>query len=179
MSYGSDEALVKSSLHHAKPVYSATTARSTSSKLLQSPPLETSANQVSSPLIVIGAAAIDIVSRPSSNALRTTAAGSIALSLGGVARNIFEAAYRLGIRDALLIAPVGNKHDALEVMLKQGLETLGTTLRGLVKVAGRTPAVNMMLDSQGELLGGVADTGLAEEMTGSMVGRLLCSPAIR
>ena len=120
-------------------------------------------------LVVIGAAAVDIVSRPDRHAVQTTTPGTISITPGGVARNVFEAAFYLGVSEALLISPIGAKQDTLGMTLKQGLQMMGADTRGLVEVDGQTPVVNILLDEQGQLLTGVADTDLVERMTGLQV----------
>ena len=127
----------------------------------------------SSALLVVGAAAVDIVSRPLSQNAATTAPGSIDLKLGGVARNVHEAAFKLGVRDALLVAPVGKSSDGatdpLASVLARGLRELGASQAGLIELEGLTPCVNMMLDDKGDLASGVASTNLVETMTGPQV----------
>ena len=126
-----------------------------------------------SSLLVVGAAAVDVVSRPLSENAATTAPGSIELKLGGVARNVHEAAFKLGVEDALLVAPVGKSSngpkDPLASVLAQGLKELGASQAGLVEHEGSTPCVNIMLDERGDLASGVASTGLVEDMTGPQV----------
>lgn len=120
-------------------------------------------------LAVIGAAAVDIVSRPISPNLHTTAPGTVSFTLGGVARNVHEAAFRLGIRNAQLIAPVGTGSDPLKAVLRDGLASLGCRTDGLLEMDGRTPCVNMTLDENGDLAAGVAQTELVEDMTAEQV----------
>lgn len=122
-------------------------------------------------LAIVGAAAIDIVSRPGGPNAHTTAPGTVAFTPGGVSRNVYEAAFKCGVEDAVLVAPVGREEqDPLAHLLRQGLAGFGGREDGLVVMPGRTPTVNMMLDEAGDLLAGVADMSSAEAMTGQQVG---------
>lgn len=119
-------------------------------------------------LAVVGAAVVDIVSRP--NVLtdlvpETTVPGTTQMRPGGVARNVHEAAFRLGCEDAVLIAPIGRSDDPLAYVLEQGLASLGASHDSLVRMKGETPSVNMLLNSRGTLDHGVAATQMVEEMT--------------
>lgn len=118
-------------------------------------------------LAVVGAAVVDIVSQPNISTdlvPETTVPGSTQMRPGGVARNVHEAAFRLGCEDAVLIAPVGRKDDPLAYVLEQGLASLGASHDGLVRMEGETPSVNMLLNSRGTLDHGVAATRMVEEM---------------
>ena len=131
-------------------------------------------------LAIVGAAAVDIVARPNSPNAHTTAVGSIALTLGGVARNVFEAAFKSGVHDAVLIAPVGKEgQDPLAGLLVGGLESLGASSAGLIPMSGRTPSVNMMLDETGDLHAGVADIAMAEAVQGEQVGKIRAAAQVR
>lgn len=95
---------------------------------------------------------------------QSTAPGSVSISLGGVARNVAEAAHRLLFRSpetasrTMLVAPVGN--DAFASIISDQTKALSMRVDGFVKIADgtqRTPSCNMLLDSSGDLFGGVAD----------------------
>lgn len=131
-------------------------------------------------IAVIGAAAVDIVSKPeqmldskvpggSGLLAGTTVPGDITLRLGGVARNVHEAAFKLGASDAILIAPVGRRDDPLATILEEGLKTLGASTDGLIPKSGQTPSVNLILDGNGSLQVGVAATQLVESLQGDEV----------
>lgn len=133
-------------------------------------------------LAVIGAAAVDIVSHPSQGVLgldeagyssglvaKTTVPGATAIRLGGVARNVHEAAFKCGATDAVLIAPIGRGNDPLAKILRDGLSQLGASQEGLVEMDGQTPSVNMILDKSGTLEVGVAATQLVEQMSWNQV----------
>lgn len=100
------------------------------------------------------------------------------MTVGGVARNVFEAVFKMGVKDALLIAPVAKGHDFLASILQQSLRQMGARTDGLLAMDGRTPCVNMILNAQGDLVSGVADTVLAEEVSPQQV-RPLTSPVTR
>jgi pseudouridine-5'-phosphate glycosidase/pseudouridine kinase len=118
-------------------------------------------------LIVVGSAAVDITAQVQvgvENALmmHSTAPGSVCMSLGGVARNIAEAAHRAITSNtpelsSLLIAAIGN--DYFGRLLTNETTGIGMRIDGLVKSDKRTPVCNMILDSSGSLIGGVADMG--------------------
>jgi pseudouridine-5'-phosphate glycosidase/pseudouridine kinase len=124
-----------------------------------------------SPLVVVGSLAIDISMSPtSSSPARTTAPGTVTLSLGGVAGNVAGAAHALGVEEVLLVAPVGE--DLLGLVAKNGLKERGMRNDGLVQVGeggSRTATCGILLDECGELVGGVADMVIASDMEGDKV----------
>jgi len=114
-------------------------------------------------MMVIGAAAMDITSRTSmedvSNPLSTgsTSPGSVQMSVGGVALNIARASHRLGVRDVMLVSQLGTNCSFADFLLNH-LASLGLRVDGLHRThQASTGIVNMFLDRNGELLGGVAD----------------------
>jgi pseudouridine-5'-phosphate glycosidase/pseudouridine kinase len=125
------------------------------------------AKHPSAKLLIVGSAAVDITAQAQAgveNALimHSTAPGSVSLSLGGVARNIAEAAHRVLASNSpqlssLLVSAIGHDHFGRLLIS----ETAGTGMRvdGLVKSDKRTAVCNMILDSNGGLIGGVADMG--------------------
>ncbi|KZT30599.1 indigoidine synthase A-like protein [Neolentinus lepideus HHB14362 ss-1] len=121
-------------------------------------------------LAILGASAIDISAHPHPSAdlqAHSTSPGSIALSLGGVARNVAEAAFRLSspppASPVALVSPVGQ--DAFGRVLLDELARIGMRTDGLVR-AGRTAVCNMVMDAKGGLVGGVADMGGVETLQG-------------
>ena len=131
----------------------------------------------SSELLVIGAAAVDITARAETPQITsTTSPGTISLSPGGVARNIAEAAHRLGEQDVLLIAPVAS--DAFANVLHSSLNGMGMRGDGLLlqdsKSSNRTAFCNIVLDNSGALVGGVADMSLVESVDATQVRELCC-----
>lgn len=125
-------------------------------------------------LAVIGSAAVDITANSvlASNAdlgRHSTAPGNVSLTLGGVARNIAEAAHRVlaSIPDessspTLLISPVGV--DSFGKLLTSETRAIGMRTDGLLKRASvqRTAVCNMVLDNRGDLISGVADMEITE-----------------
>ncbi|KAG9104551.1 hypothetical protein FRC06_001331 [Ceratobasidium sp. 370] len=128
----------------------------------------------SSPLVIVGAAAVDIIAQPysdSPSAIHSTAPGSVRMSPGGVARNVAEAAHRvlesLSTPDIfeshrpLLISPIGN--DAFASVLTLESQSRGMRIDGLMHLAAadeRTATCNMFLDARGDLQMGIADMSI-------------------
>ena len=123
-------------------------------------------------LAVIGSAAVDITANAvlaNSTGLgrHSTTPGTVSLTLGGVARNIAEAAHRVlasiprGPQHPLLISPVGL--DPFGKLLMSETEVIGMRTDGILRSSSdqRTAVCNMMLDN-GELMSGVADMGITE-----------------
>ena len=123
--------------------------------------------RTSASLVVVGSVAVDITAQAQTgleNALIThsTAPGSVSMSLGGVARNIAEAAHRVITSNSpelssLLVSAIGDDHFGR--LLTSETSEIGMRVDGLVKTDKRTPVCNMILDSSGGLIGGVADMG--------------------
>ncbi|KXN90076.1 hypothetical protein AN958_05081 [Leucoagaricus sp. SymC.cos] len=128
-------------------------------------------------LIVVGSAAVDITARANSElesslAENSTAPGKISLSTGGVARNMAEAAHRIltaqGLpTSTLLVAPVGE--DGFGRLLIDETEKLGIRTDGLLKSDRATAACDMVLDSTGNLVGGVADMKITETLVDDQI----------
>lgn len=128
-------------------------------------------------VVVIGSAALDITAQADTNtnpsqAMHSTAPGTVSVSLGGVARNIAEASHRIMEArypdlSSLLVAPVGNDHfgDAFV----QETSKLRMRTDGLVKTDKRSAVCNMVLNSGGALVGGVADMDITRTFSGNMV----------
>lgn len=138
-------------------------------------------------LLVMGAAAIDITGRvmPSKTGIdpqvaHTTAPGMISLTVGGVARNIAEAAHRIlssgpaGDSTAtLLVSPVGE--DEFAPFLLDEQTRLGMRTDGFIRMdTSRTAVCDMVLDTDGGLVGGVADMDINHEVSEEVV----CSPTL-
>lgn len=133
-------------------------------------------------LLVFGAAAIDITGRvmpgkgkEAAQVAHTTAPGMISLTVGGVARNIAEAAHRMlsagpaGDANAtLLVSPVGD--DEFAPLLLEEQTRLGMRMDGLIRMkASRTAVCDMVLDTDGGLVGGVADMDINHEISEELV----------
>lgn len=117
-------------------------------------------------LVVIGSAAVDITSQARevdpSLATHSTVPGAVTVSLGGVGRNVAEAAHRVlsgseqPSRASVLLSPVGE--DAFGRLLVEETERLGMRTDGLLPLQTHRSAVcNMVLDGMGNLMSGVAD----------------------
>ena len=128
-------------------------------------------------VVVIGSAALDITAQADANtspsqAMHSTAPGTVSMSLGGVARNIAEASHRImearySDLSSLLIAPVGNDHFGDAIV--QEISKLRMRTDGLVKTDKRSAVCNMVLNSGGALVGGVADMDITRTFSGDMV----------
>ncbi|KAF9480993.1 indigoidine synthase A-like protein [Pholiota conissans] len=136
---------------------------------------EAEQHQPSASVVVIGSAALDITAqeKPDTNsalARHSTAPGHVRLSLGGVARNIAEASHRIMQAQfpelsSVLLAPVG--FDAFGHILVDEHAAFGMRSDGLVRRPEDMTAVcNMVLDSTGTLVGGVADMSIMDSVKG-------------
>ncbi|KAJ7492667.1 indigoidine synthase A-like protein [Mycena latifolia] len=118
---------------------------------------------VQAKVLVVGSAALDISAQAedTTEGTHSTSPGNVSLTLGGVARNIAEACHRVG-EPALLISPIGK--DAWGRLLYEETEAIGMRTDGFVERDARTAVCNLFLDSTGNLVGGVADMKIAEEL---------------
>lgn len=129
--------------------------------------------------MVLGSAAVDITSQArdgnASLGTHSTSPGTITTSLGGVGRNIAEAAHRIlassspsHAQSTLLVSPVGD--DAFGRLLTEETGRLGMRTDGLILVNKHRSAVcNMVLDGAGNLIGGVADMDIIESLPEDVV----------
>lgn len=158
----------------------------------------------SAKLVVIGAAAVDVIAKaagssPTESALVTqsTVPGSVQTSLGGVARNMAEAAHRSLISlnksksgsnasraatdsRTLLVAPVGD--DSFGSLIRRETEAIGMRSDGFLSNIGdeaktsgverRSPVCNMFLSPTGDLLGGVADFSALDTLRSAEVSTI-------
>lgn len=121
-------------------------------------------------LVVVGCAALDVTARsdPTTDAaagVHSTSPGSVATSLGGVGRNIAEAAHHIlntvDPNAIALIAPIAS--DTLGDVIVNLTSGLGMRTDGLIFLeGGRSAVCNMVLNSQGSLIGGIADMDIAK-----------------
>ena len=147
-------------------------------------------------LIVVGAAAVDMIARASDTGsasliANSTVPGTVTSSLGGVGRNVAEAAHRTfesfdspgkaGISsETLLMAPLGG--DAFGALVRGETSRMGMRTDGLLvssNVDGllrRTPVCNMVLTGGGELVGGVADFSALDTLEAQEVNVLGVPP---
>ncbi|KAF9568441.1 indigoidine synthase A-like protein [Agrocybe pediades] len=128
-------------------------------------------------VVVIGSAAVDITAQESSDtnsalARHSTAPGTVNVSLGGVGRNIAEATHRVMEAkytnlSSVLVSLVGK--DAFGHILEDKLKMSGMRTDGIVKIDHQTAVCNMVLDSNGSLVGGVADMTIVDALTGELI----------
>ncbi|KAJ8296863.1 Pseudouridine-metabolizing bifunctional protein C1861.05 [Rhodotorula toruloides] len=124
-------------------------------------------------LVVAGVLAVDITMHPSSSSpLQTTAPGTVSLTLGGVAGNVAGAAHSLlsdtSKNEVMLVAPVAD--DLLGGVAKSGLAKRGMRDDGLISTStSGTATCGILLDEKGDLLGGIADMGIATELRGKEI----------
>jgi pseudouridylate synthase / pseudouridine kinase len=126
--------------------------------------------------VVIGSAAVDIVSQANaisdtagSHGRQSTSPGIVGLHLGGVGRNIAEAAHRISMSSfqaqpsaTVLISSVGD--DAFGRLLLEEMRRIGVRTDGVMTVHQRSAVCNMVLDSSGDLIGGVADMDIIKSI---------------
>jgi len=109
----------------------------------------------------------------STHSLHSTTPGSVSFSPGGVGRNIAEAAHRIlskkpGPQTPVLVTLVGE--DIMGGVLRNELSLIGMRTDGLILAPGGTSAVcNMVLDTEGGLITGVADMDIIESLEGKAV----------
>lgn len=132
-----------------------------------------------SPLVIVGSAAMDITSRAheqpgmQTTPLHSTTPGSVSLSPGGVGRNIAEATHRIlskksGSQNPVLVSLVGE--DVIGGVLRNELSRIGMRTDGLISTPGKASAVcNMVLDTEGGLITGVAGMDIIESLEGKTV----------
>ncbi|KAI5898497.1 uncharacterized protein SCHCODRAFT_02612260 [Schizophyllum commune H4-8] len=149
----------------------------TSSTIRQHAPLKLEPSPATLPpakLLVVGSAAVDLTSQaaPSSNdqlAAHSTVPGTVVSSLGGVARNIAEAAHRCSAdpQSTLLVAPHGA--DPFGTLLKDGTQSVGMRSDGLMQTTGSTAVCSLMLDGTGNLVSGVAAMDITRDFEADTV----------
>ena len=138
--------------------------------------------QSSANIVIVGCAAVDITAQEFPNtdpvlAKHSTAPGHVKFSLGGVARNVAEATHRIleaksSKLSSILLAPVGKDPFGQTLVRESG--SLGMRTDGLLEFADETSAIcNIVLKSDGTLVGGVADMGINKRMTADAVGLII------
>ena len=107
------------------------------------------------------------------HSLHSTTPGSVSLSPGGVGRNIAEAAHRILSKKSdfqvpVLVSLIGE--DSMGRVLRNELSRMGMRTDGLIPVSGKASAVcNIVLDTEGGLITGVADMDVIESLEGKTV----------
>jgi pseudouridine-5'-phosphate glycosidase/pseudouridine kinase len=146
--------------------------------------------QVAAKLFTIGSTNVDITAQAypetanSTNlGAHSTLPGTVSLSLGGVSRNIAEAAYRVlsppdhgsknGSPEVLLVSALA--HDSFGRLLKEESSSMGMRTDGLMEAeegsGARTAVCNMVLDGLGRPLS--LDNGnikLIDDLPGGLTG---------
>lgn len=133
--------------------------------------------QSTAELVIVGCTAVDVTSQAHAMADATLASqstlpGAISTSLGGVGRNIAEAAHRIlsvssqrSNAQTVLVSPIGS--DLFGRLLVEETERLGMRSDGLRLIQSERSAVcNMVLDGKGDLISGVADMGIIQAFEG-------------
>ncbi|KAF8898797.1 indigoidine synthase A-like protein [Infundibulicybe gibba] len=119
-------------------------------------------SESSADLMIIGSAAVDITSQISLNngafSKQSTVPGSVRTSLGGVARNIAEASSRI----------LSSQVSSPSPLLVSLIETAGLGMRtdGLITTEKQTAVCNLVLDSDGNLITGIADMDITAALKG-------------
>ena len=136
--------------------------------------------------MVIGSAAVDIISKANavsdtddSRGRHSTSPGTVGLHLGGVGRNVAEAAHRISTSKfrvqpsaTILVSSVGD--DSLGRLLLEETRMMGMRTDGIVTTHQRSAVCNMVLDGSGNLVGGVADMDSVRSIQPDMVWRYIC-----
>jgi pseudouridine-5'-phosphate glycosidase/pseudouridine kinase len=131
--------------------------------------------------MVFGSAAIDISAQITATTmenaldLRSTSPGAVSVTLGGVGRNISEAAHRILTAHSaqlstatMLVSPIGD--DTFGRLLLDETQHIGMRTDGLTQSPrARTAVCNMILDSAGNLIGGIADMDIIRSLDGETV----------
>ncbi|KAJ7932446.1 indigoidine synthase A-like protein [Mycena leptocephala] len=119
-------------------------------------------------VLVVGSAALDISAQTEDTAgSHSTSPGTVAISLGGVARNIAEACHRVGT-PTLLIAGLGA--DAWGQLLYDETKVIGMRTDGFIKRSNeRTAICNLFLNGSGDLVNGVADMAITQKLDAHLV----------
>lgn len=131
--------------------------------------------------MVVGAAAVDVVAQArtipdadSSCGRHSTSPGTVALHLGGVGRNIAEAAHRVSVSkfqsrpsETVLVSSVGD--DSLGRLLLEEMRRIGMRTNGVITSGEKSAVCNMVLDGFGNLIGGVADMDIVHSIEPEMV----------
>jgi pseudouridine-5'-phosphate glycosidase/pseudouridine kinase len=115
-----------------------------------------------------------------STSVHSTTPGVVSLSLGGVGRNIAEACHRIistrspVLQSAtMLVSLVGN--DPFGKLLREETQQLGMRVDGLVESDKRSAVCNIVLDSVGGLIGGVADMDIIHSLDSRTVRGSNCN----
>ena len=134
----------------------------------------------------MGASALDITAQSTAvdpgSITHSTTPGAVKFTPGGVGRNVAEAAHYILSSElmgrpesTMLVSPIGT--DAPAAVLLADYSRTGMRTDGLlIDELSRTAVCNMLLDSSGNLLGGVADMDI---LRGHNVEPVSCSNLFR
>lgn len=136
--------------------------------------------------MVIGSAAVDIISQANvisdtdgSRGRHSTSPGTVGLHLGGVGRNVAEAAHRISTSKfraqpsaTILVSSVGD--DSLGRLLLEETRRMGMRTDGIMTTRQRSAVCNMVLDGSGNLIGGVADMDIVQSIEPDVVWWYIC-----
>lgn len=146
---------------------------------LQPPPYAAAVAPLPDPkMLVVGSAAIDLTTRPSSVAVvgsKTTVPGTVSLTPGGVGLNMALCAHRLSSDKAAVLLLAPRADDSFGRVLEGEVRSLGMRTDGLLVVGdeahagGRTAVCSLVLDLEGNLDGGVADMEIVERVDAQLV----------
>ncbi|KAI8352811.1 hypothetical protein EDC96DRAFT_447463, partial [Choanephora cucurbitarum] len=111
-------------------------------------------------LLVIGGIALDITATvgkaAATSILHTSTPGHVAQTLGGVGRNVAEAAWRTGAKNVKLVSVVGD--DLAGESVRKGMKTIGMVY-------------NALHSNDGQLIAAVADMNIFDSIEPSKVLR--------
>ncbi|CAO3614001.1 unnamed protein product [Mucor fragilis] len=127
------------------------------------------------PLLVIGGIALDITATVGksfgASILHTSTPGHVKQSLGGVGRNVAEAAWRTGA-NVKLVSVVGD--DLAGESVKQGLKSISMNTEYIQTLANQPTAVYNALHSEdGQLVAAVADMNIFDAMDATKIVSIL------
>jgi pseudouridine kinase len=116
-------------------------------------------------VVVVGAAAVDILGAPEAHALiyKDAVPGRVHLALGGVARNIAENLARLGVSTELISA-LGD--DFFASLIREQAEGLGISLASCLEYPNERSATFIAINElDGDLALAIADMAIIERIT--------------
>ena len=136
--------------------------------------------------MTIGSAAVDVIAQAKvisdidgSRGRHSTSPGTVGLHLGGVGRNVAEAAHRISTSKfraqpsaTVLISSVGD--DSLGRLLLEETRRMGMRTDGIMTIQRQSAVCNMVLDGSGNLIGGVADMDIVQSIEPDVVRLYMC-----
>ncbi|KAI8098074.1 Ribokinase-like protein [Gilbertella persicaria] len=127
-------------------------------------------------LLVIGGIALDITATVGktlgSSILHTSTPGHVKQSLGGVGRNVAEAAWRTGGKDVKLVSVVGD--DLAGESVRQGMKAIGMSTEYIQTLKNQPTAVyNALHSNDGQLVAAVADMNIFDHIDSSNIVSIL------